>query len=196
MPNSICRQTAECSAKSRTQENRLARLGIIRDSACFSNWWSLRREPSIHSGNASPRSSRRRVSSRSRQQRLYFVTLPQWHASTRRGVPLHQRTSRWVSAAVVGQGKRTRQSVWGVSGNAEARRACADASGTPNLPWRCPIPSWCIITGNLQEEDLCQHHSFAGGFAHNPAIEIFNPYEASQDWAGSTVPRAIRLKPS
>ncbi len=41
--------------------------------AYFSNWRSLLREASIHSGNAAPRSCRRRASSRSRQHRLYLT---------------------------------------------------------------------------------------------------------------------------
>src|SRR6516164_6380172 len=49
----------------------------------FSNWWSLLREPSIHSGMPEPRRCRRRASSRSPQHRLYLLPLPQWHASLR-----------------------------------------------------------------------------------------------------------------
>src|SRR6266704_729079 len=49
----------------------------------FSNCRSLLRESSIHAGNTAPRSCRRSASSCSRQQRLYLMPLPQWHASLR-----------------------------------------------------------------------------------------------------------------
>src|SRR5260370_9740019 len=58
--------------------------GIAKNvQAYFWSWWGLLRELSSHSGNAAPRSCRRRASSRSRQQGLYLLPLPQGHGSLR-----------------------------------------------------------------------------------------------------------------
>src|SRR5437762_3291287 len=105
-------------------------------------------------------------------------------SATTPDVPLHPHTDRWVFRSGGESGRVSRAERREVYGDDEARRACADASEKPDLPWHRTISSSRILT--LRR---CRVKAFLslGEFAHDATAGIFNDYVALQVWAGTPV---------
>src|SRR5213079_365428 len=105
-------------------------------------------------------------------------------SATTPDVPLHPHTDRWVFRSSGESGRVSRAERRGVYGDDEARRACADASEKPDLPWHRTTSSSRILT--LRR---CRVKAFLslGEFAHDATAGIFNDYVALQVWAGTPV---------
>src|SRR6266480_1691971 len=103
-------------------------------------------------------------------------------SATTPDVPLHPHTDRWVFRSSGESGRVSRAERRGVYGDDEARRACADASEKPDLPWHRTTSSSRILT--LRR---CRVKAFLslGEFAHDATAGIFNDYVALQVWAGA-----------
>src|SRR5436190_13199530 len=103
-------------------------------------------------------------------------------SATTPDVPLHPHTDRWVFRSGGESGRVSRAERREVYGDDEARRACADASEKPDLPWHRTISSSRILT--LRR---CRVKAFLslGEFAHDATAGIFNDYVALQVWAGT-----------
>src|SRR6266513_813520 len=103
-------------------------------------------------------------------------------SATTPDVPLHPHTDRWVFRSSGESGRVSRAERRGVYGDDEARRACADASEKPYLPWHSTTLSSRILT--LRR---CRVKAFLslGEFAHDATAGIFNDYVALQVWAGT-----------
>src|SRR6266704_2550915 len=103
-------------------------------------------------------------------------------SATTPDVPLHPHTDRWVFRSGGESGRVSRAERREVYGDDEARRACADASEKPDLPWHCTTSSSRILT--LRR---CRVKAFLslGEFAHDATAGIFNDYVALQVWAGT-----------
>src|SRR6266581_141771 len=108
-------------------------------------------------------------------------------SATTPDVPLHPHTDRWVFRSGGESGRVSRAERRGVYGDDEARRACADASEKPDLPWHRTTSSSRILT--LRR---CRVKAFLslGEFAHDATAGIFNDYVALQVWAGTPVKNA------
>src|SRR5204863_4778689 len=105
-------------------------------------------------------------------------------SATTPDVPLHPHTDRWVFRSGGESGRVSRAERREVYGDDEARRACADASEKPDLPWHRTTSSSRILT--LRR---CRVKAFLslGEFAHDATAGIFNDYVALQVWAGTPV---------
>src|SRR6266700_1519547 len=103
-------------------------------------------------------------------------------SATTPDVPLHPHTDRWVFRSGGESGRVSRAERREVYGDDEARRACADASEKPDLPWHRTTSSSRILT--LRR---CRVKAFLslGEFAHDATAGIFNDYVALQVWAGT-----------
>src|SRR5439155_21197891 len=107
-------------------------------------------------------------------------------SATTPDVPLHPHTDRWVFRSGGESGRVSRAERRGVYGDDEARRACADASEKPDLPWHRTTSSSRILT--LRR---CRVKAFLslGEFAHAATAGIFNDYVPLQLWAGTPGPK-------
>src|SRR6266704_796738 len=112
-------------------------------------------------------------------------------SATTPDVPLHPHTDRWVFRSGGESGRVSRAERRGVYGDDEARRACADASEKPDLPWHRTTSSSRILT--LRR---CRVKAFLslGEFAHDATAGIFNDYVALQVWAGTPDSVAVSLE--
>src|SRR6266436_8435003 len=103
-------------------------------------------------------------------------------SATTPDVPLHPHTDRWVFRSGGESGRVSRAERRRVYGDDEARRACADASEKPDLPWHRTTSSSRILT--LRRSRVKAFLSL-GEFAHDATAGIFNDYVALQVWAGT-----------